>query len=66
MDQLKLTLKRAIFSGKTFLRHTESIASILDKYSDEYLEKFFESSDENFEALEEWDKLRERFGEMSS
>ena len=64
--ELKLTLKKAIFTGKTFLRHTESITKLIDPVSDEELEEFFDMDEATFNLLEQWEELRENLADLAS
>ena len=61
-NDLKLLLKKAIFAGKTLLRHSESIASVIDDVSDKDLIKAFESDEQLSSLLTEWEELRETLG----
>jgi len=62
MKELKLLLRKAIFSGKTFIGHYKKIYEILEVTDDKKLKEFFESDKESEELLAEWELLGNQFG----
>ena len=59
MEEMKLLLRKAIFSGKTFVGHCEKIFSIVESMDDEELSKFFEDDNDAAALLSEWVALKE-------
>lgn len=66
LNNLKLLLRKAVFTGGAFLKHTESIDNFIDNIDDKSLIEFFEKDNEAFELLHEWEAIREKLSEMAS
>lgn len=65
-DSLKLLLKKAIFTGNTFIKHTENIGELIENVTDDSLIDIFESDEEAFKLLNQWEDVREKLVSMAT
>lgn len=64
-NNFKLLLKKAIFTGNTFLRHTETIELAISDVMDEELVNLFETDQEAFELLDKWEEIRNKLVDLA-
>ena len=62
IPRLKLILKKAIFAGTTFVRHSEDIGAMIDPKTDDELIEVFEGDEDLFQLLDDWEELRKKLG----